>query len=303
MTNKGYTKDRFWIFVLSCFAIFSILEFFRILIMPEFKTFLESHHIYEPLLELSRDLALGFFPIGLTIILMEYWLRSEHKKEVKEYLDEQIGDLYKDRLHRLEHFESSGLMEVCDTVSPDELRDLIASAKRRLLVLVPFFVEPTVLKPVFEQKTRDPGLSIKIVVLHPDSIFLRRRGEVIFDSPESGKHEAIKTLRMLKSAAGATPQRNLEVRTFDSLPTAFLAVADNVALIGFHMNTGTALINPHLKVRLEKENGTLTAFGKMIDEEFKKVLQDSFSSRVDLNLVSLSGNFSLPLPKRAPSRN
>jgi len=165
-------------------------------------------------------------------------------------------------------------------------------------VPVPFFVEPTVLRPVLEEKAQDANFVIKIVLLHPESIYLRRWGEVIFDSPDSGKNEVVKTLRMLRSALGVTPRKNFEVKTYDSLPTAFIVVSDDNALIGFHMNTGSALVNPHLRVRIEAEDGNLTAFGKMIDKEFKRVLQDSFSSRIDLGLIALSGDFSLPMPNK-----
>jgi hypothetical protein len=61
------------------------------------------------------------FPIGLTIILMEYWLRSEHKKEIKEYVEEEIQAAYKEQLERLQEFEATGLIEVRHAVSPDEL--------------------------------------------------------------------------------------------------------------------------------------------------------------------------------------
>ena len=137
---------------------------------------------------------------------------------------------------------------------------------------------------------------MKLVLLHPNSVFLRQRGEIIFESPEAGKNEAIKTLRMLRSAFGSSHGKNFEVRTYNSMPTAFIAIVDNTALIGFHLNIGTAHANPVLKVRVENDNGSLTVFGKMVNEEFKKVLDDRFSSRIDMDLVLLSGNFALPMP-------
>lgn len=304
MAHEPVSKDRVWVFVLACFALFVILEYFRLSFVPEFlKTFCADHKEYcHGFNELARDLALGFFPIGLTIVLMEYWLRSQTKEEIKEYIESEVSNILKGKLKRLSDYDKSGLEKVWGSFGPEELPRFIASAKKRIMISVPFFVEPEVLEPILEQKARNADFSIKILTLHPDSIYLQRRGEIIFGRPLAGKLEAEKTLRMLKRALGGRPTTSAEVRVFDSLLTAFLVVADNRALIGFYMSRGTALKNPHIEARIRDGEGELTPLGEMIEREFRIALSNDFSSKVDFQVVSASGDFTLPTPPKATNR-
>jgi hypothetical protein len=266
------TKSRFGYYIALCLLAFMSLIFVR----EHFHG--ESAWWGEPV----RDLALAFFPLGLSILFWEYWTRDERREEIKEYLESEFRNVFVNRLAQIDELEATGIVRVHSTVNNEELRRFIESARRRLYILVPFFVEPTVLRAAITVKVDTAGFDLKIIMLHPDSPFLKRRGEIIMErSPDFGKNEVRKSLSILKHAIGPSPAGFVEVRLYDSLPSVFLALADDRCLLGFHMNTGTALVNPHLEVQLYRE-GASTVLGRMIEAEFEKVTSDNFSQRVDL---------------------
>jgi hypothetical protein len=164
-------------------------------------------------------LALGFVPLGISIILWEYFLRKARSDEKIEYVNNELTNALSARLSKLDSLESHGLIAIRPTVSNVELKEFITKAKRRLFILTPWlgFVEPTVLEQIFKEKASIKGFSLKIILLHPDSMFLKKRAEVVFGSGTSGDYQSKKTLLILRNAFRLIQSNLVEVRRYDSL--------------------------------------------------------------------------------------
>src|SRR5436190_1360917 len=130
---------------------------------------------------------------------------------------------------QVDSLESYGVIAIRPTVSKVELIEFIAKAKRRLFILTPRFgfVEPTELEQIFKEKAGIKGFLLKIIPLHPDSMFLKQRAEVVFGSGTSRVHQSKKTLLILRNAFRPIQSHLVEARTHDSLPSAFIVQCDD----------------------------------------------------------------------------
>jgi hypothetical protein len=82
---------------------------------------------------------------------------------------------------------------------------------------------------------------------------------------------------------------------YDSLPSAFIVEIDDTAWLGLHLNTGTALRNPHFEIELER-GGEATLLGKMVRDELDKVL--SMATRIQIDSVAVNPDAGKPQNKR-----
>ena len=98
-------------------------------------------------------------------------------------------------------------------------------------VLTEYGIEPTVLEQIFKEKASIKGFSLKIILLHPDSMFLKKRAEVVFGSGTSGAYQSKKTLLILRNAFRLIQSNLVEVRTHNSLPSVFIVQCDDRALL------------------------------------------------------------------------
>ena len=176
---------------------------------------------------------------------------------------------------------NSGLIQIRALVSNQDLESFLASATKRIRILVPWFVDPLCLIEMLAHKARDENFILHVILLEPSSPYLKKRGEVVQSRHlDYGPQECVRTLMALSQAFRACKSHNVRVFVYDSLPSVFIAERDDSALIGFHLNTGTALRNPHLEVALIRDNSE-TVFGKMVREELSKVI--SIATELDLN--------------------
>jgi hypothetical protein len=118
---------------------------------------------------------------------------------------------------------------------------------------------------------------LQVTLMDPASIFLKQRSRVIFKDSDVGTHEVRKTLLMLSRVEKCSNKGKLEVRTFDSLPSLFIVRCDERALIGFHLNQGTALEHPHLEIQISNEEGKQTKLGDMVEKELERATSENFS--------------------------
>jgi hypothetical protein len=245
--------------------------------------------------EILRDLAMAFAPLAIVILSWEFLLRDARRAENEQVL----GNLFREQFASVRDFDQSGLARIHAKSSPGELRDFIQTAQHTVRILVPWFLEPTELKPMLERMAGTKGMSIQIILLRPDSLYLKRRGEVIQPTqPNYGTAEASRSLFALRDAFGHKSKASVEVFVYDSLPSAFIVVADNRALLGWFMNTGTALDTPILECEMRRDNRP-TLLGSTIDAELAKVL--TIAEAVDLSTLQISTNgniqFSAPLER------
>jgi hypothetical protein len=134
------------------------------------------------------------------------------------------------------------------------------------------------LEQIFKEKASIKGFSLKIILLHPDSIFLKKRAEVIFGSGTSRAYQ-LKTLLILRNAFRSIHSNLVEVRTYDSLPSALIVQCDDRVLLGLHLNAGTAFANPHFEIRILNDDEKTTTLGVLVEDEFAKLSSDAFSRR------------------------
>jgi hypothetical protein len=248
--------------------------------------------------EVVRDLAIAFCPIAVSLLIVDFWLRRSRREEVHELLEHEVARILAAPLARVRALGAAGLLRVHPHLSSEDLLQFIGRAERTIRVLVPWFVDPLAWRPILRNKAQNPDFHLQITILHPHSTFVRRRGEVLQPNQQNyGPTEGGRSLLALAEALVGTPAYgqnggggNAEVRVYDSLPSAFIVQRDEVALLGFHFNTGPALQNPQLEVALAFE-GSPTPLGRAIQEELDKVAQPSFSRRVDLKSVKqIAGN-------------
>lgn len=173
-------------------------------------------------------------------------------------------------------------------MSNQDLASFLAKATKRIRILVPWFVDPLSLIEMLRHKAQDENFILHIILLEPGSPYLRKRGEVVQPCHHDyGAQESVRTLMALSQVFKACTSRNVRVFVYDSLPSVFIAQCDDSALIGFHLNTGTALRNPHLEVALVGENSE-SVLGKMVREELEKVL--TIATELDLNSLKLTSS-------------
>jgi hypothetical protein len=260
---------------LVCAVVFALLTYWRIFYLHEHKALDET----------VRDIAMAFFPLAICVLAFDFWLRRARNEEIKELLKQEVERVLAARLDQLSDLDSKGLLRIRSRISNDELMQFVKQANRRLRVLVPWFVDPLALKPILRDKVQDPQFILQITMLRPTSPFLKKRGEIIQPTqPGYGRSESERTLMALKEALENARSNNVEVRVYDSLPSAFIVQSDDLALLGFHFNTSVALHNPHLEIALAFE-GKPTLLGKAIQAELDKVAEPAFSDRVDLKSV------------------
>ena len=113
--------------------------------------------------EPARDFGLGLVPLGISIILWEYFLRKARSDEIIEYVNNELTNALSARLSKLNSLESHGLIAIRPGISNVELIEFIAKANRRLFILTPWlgFVEPNVLEQIFKEKASIKGFSLK----------------------------------------------------------------------------------------------------------------------------------------------
>jgi hypothetical protein len=272
------TRRDYLIAVLACSVLFFVLTAIRFY-FAEKKT-KRSRQICEIL----RDVALAFAPLAIVILSWEFWLRDARRSENEQIL----GNLFREQFASVRDIEESGLVKIHATSSPGELRDFAQTAQHSFRVLVPWFLDPTGLKSVLERMARTRGMRIQVILLRPDSVYLKRRGEVIQPTqPNYGSSEASRSLFALRDAFSLKPKASTEVLVYDSLPSAFIVVADNRALLGWFMNSGTALETPILECDMRRD-GKLTLLGAAIDTELAKVR--TIAESVDLATLRVGEN-------------
>jgi hypothetical protein len=237
--------------------------------------------------EVLRDIALAVGPLVIFTLIWEYLLQSSRNEEIKSLITSVLNDQFSD----IDKLHKSGLIQIHPSISNEELRDFIEGAQHSLRVLVPWFVEPNVLKETLKRKAHIPGFNMKMILLEPSSKFLSQRGKVIQPSqPMYGQQESQKSLLALYESLNDSNPVNIQVLVYDSLPSVFIVEVDNVALLGLHLNTAMALQNPHFEIQVTRD-GEKTILGSMIQKELDKVL--IMSHVVDIGTVKQDkdGNF------------
>lgn len=263
-TGSNETTLRFVIFSLACVVIFAAITGLRLYAVAPG----QPHPWWdEPL----RDIAMAFAPLAICLVGWEFWLRKPRHAEVKELLDTEIKQVLEKRFERIDALERSGILQVHDEYGPNELRKFLERAHKRIRVLVPFFIEPLTLMPMLEAKLADPAFTLSITLLDPKSPYLEKRGQVVNPTmAHFGPGKATETINLLKASIAKAKTSHREVMTYDSLPSVFIAQADDRALLGFLLTAGNALKHPHLEIQAEID-GHATVLGKMLDLEFEKV--------------------------------
>ena len=271
-------RRDFLVAILACSVLFFALTWVRFTFAGG-KT-KRSHQLNEVL----RDLAVAFAPLAIVILSWEFWLRSARRAE-----DEQVlVSLFRTQFTSVRELEESGLVRIHSKSSPGELRDFAQSAQRTVRILVPWFLDPTALKPILERMAITDGMSIQVILLRPDSVHLKRRGEMIQPGqPNYGASEASRSLFALRDAFGHEPRASIEVLVYDSLPSAFIVVSDDRAMLGWFMHTGTALDTPILECAMHRD-GKLTLLGSAINAELAKI--QTIAEVVDLSTLQVGAN-------------
>lgn len=228
--------------------------------------------------EILRDIALAVGPLLFFTLFWEYWVRDARDEEVKNLISNVLSEQFSD----INAVHESGLLKIHSRISNEALREFIERAQHNLRILVPWFVDPSILKETLKEKTCNPSFSMQIFLLEPDSQFLLKRGQVIQPTqPMYGHQECVRTLLALHEALN-DKNPNTQVLVYDSLPSIFIAEADNHALMGLYLHTGMALRNPHFEIQITRD-GRKTMLGQMIQEELSKIL--AISKIVDLGSV------------------
>jgi membrane protease YdiL (CAAX protease family) len=91
LESTSRLRDRFAVFALLCFLAFVGITYVR-------HEFGANQWWNEP----ARDLALGLVPLGISIILWEYFLRKARHDEIIEYVNNELTNALSARLSKLD---------------------------------------------------------------------------------------------------------------------------------------------------------------------------------------------------------
>ncbi len=248
---------KLFVWALISFGVFAGLTYLRVV----------YHHPEDWWFDPARDVALGVFPLGLSILVWEFLLRRDRDAEIIEHVEAALAE----RLRKLRKLEGAGITDVTTSLSTTELTEFLETAKRNITVIVPFFVDPTILEDTLHSKLQHRNFVVQIALLHPESSFLRERAKIVFGDENAGRQQVKNTLLTMKKISDKSIKGSLQVRTFDSLPSIFIVRCDERALVGFYLSAGNALRHPHISVHTVDASGASTTLGQMIDKEFYTV--------------------------------
>lgn len=172
-------------------------------------------------------------------------------------------------------------------LSNEQLKHFLMTAKSDLTVVVPWFIDPLTIGDALKQILATEGASVTVFFLDPSSPHLAERGRVARpDLANYGPGETRRSIAVL-GPLFASAKAKAQIRTYNSIPSAFIVRMDAKAFIGFHMHTGVATKTPILFFNVF-EAGELTSLGRMIEDEFTKL--KTISRSIDASSVQESSS-------------
>lgn len=113
------------------------------------------------------------------------------------------------------------------------------------------------------------GATIQILILSPDSPFaLQRALDLGYKDSQSGPNYINANLRELERIVvnHNLQQHQIEIRTYNVLPSFHLYAADEIMFVGFFWHGLPSKLGPSLEIL-----GSKSPFGSQIEKEFTKI--------------------------------